>query len=406
MDILDIVMNKKRAFPYYQPIISADKQEITGYEVLGRFQKEDGEVISLGNFFHNPNTPEEYRLELDEHIQHQAFTTYLKEKRTDYLFINVDANAITADGGEHFFENLSNYQKQGLPFENIVLEIKEHEFEGDTSQLKHFIQYVQSMRIKIALDDVGKSTTHLDAIAFLEPDIIKVDLEFVEDHSFPSMFSDVLHSLSMLSRKIGASLLFERISAFNQLNYAWRHGARYYQGFYLGKPKPQFLDKMSFAETLRKDFHHFLQFEKKKIEAQLDLVNTLSQRLQEQLKQNKALNDIDKLTQNIASALEDITFRVYICNHEGFQKSGNAVKDEEGNWQYRAEERNRNWSWRPYFLENIIRMNYEKKGILSDLYTDIHREERIRTYSYPVNEELYVFLDIPYSYLYEKDFLI
>ncbi|WP_158736425.1 EAL domain-containing protein [Alteribacillus sp. YIM 98480] len=406
MDVLDIVMNKDRVFPYYQPIISADKQEIIGYEVLGRYEKEDGEVIGLGSFFHDPNIPEEYRLEINEHIQHQALMTYLNENRTDFLFLSIDANIIVSDGGEHFFENLTNYKEQGLSFENIVLEIKEHEFAGEVSHLKHFIQYVQSMQIKVALDDVGKNTRNLDAIAFLEPNIIKVDLEFMEDHSFPSIFSDVLHSLSMLSRKIGASLLFKRIREFSQLNYAWRHGARYYQGVYLGKPKSQFLDKMSFAKTLRKDFHHFLQFEKKKIQAQLDLMNTLNQRLQEQLKDNKALDDIDKLTQNIASALEDITFRVYICNQEGFQQSGNAVKDEEGNWQYRAEERNRNWSWRPYFLENIIRMNYENRGILSDLYTDIHREERIRTYSFPVNEELYVFLDIPYSYLYEKDFLL
>ncbi|MFZ4452484.1 EAL domain-containing protein [Salibacterium aidingense] len=405
MDALDIVMNKQNVFPHYQPIISADKQEIMGYEVLGRY-KVGEEVISLAPFFQDSSIPEEYRLEIEEHIHHQALMVFLEERRGDYMFLNIDANLIITDGGEHFFNRMNAYKEQGMLFENIVLELKEHEFHGDLSQLKHVIQYVQSMGINVALDDLGKSSTHLDEIAYLNPNIVKVDLEFMEDHSFPGMFREALHSLSVLSRKIGASLLFENISEFNQLNFAWKQGARYFQGHYLGKPKPGFLDKMTFAETLRKDFNHFLHFEKKKIEAQIELTNTLAARLQEALKNKKEPFDMDELTKSIASELEDITFRVYICNYEGFQQSGNAVLDKEGNWQYHFEERNRNWSWRPYFLENIVRMNFEKKGILSDLYTDIHKEERIRTYSYPINEDLYVFIDIPYSYLFEKDFLI
>ncbi|MDQ0299252.1 EAL domain-containing protein (putative c-di-GMP-specific phosphodiesterase class I) [Salibacterium salarium] len=405
MDALEIVMNKQNVFPYYQPVISADRQEITGYEVIGCYKQED-ETVSLSAFFRDRSIPEEYRLEIEEHIHHQALSIFLQEKQNDYIFLNIDANLIISDGGEHFFERLYSYKEQGILFENIVLEIKEHEFDGELSQLKHFIQYVQSMGINIAMDDVGKSTIHLDEIAFLKPNIIKVDLAFMEDQSFPDIYRDVLQSLSALSRKLGASLLFENISQFNQLNFAWKHGARYYQGSYLGQPRSYFLDKCTFVETLRKNFNHFLHFEKKKIEAQIELTATLNKRLRHVIKDNDAPIDIDNLTKNIAVNLEDMTFRVYICNYEGFQQSGNAVIDDEGNWQYHFEERNRNWSWRPYFLENIVRMHFEQKGILSDLYTDIHKEERIRTYSYPINEDLYVFIDIPYSYLFEKDFLL
>ncbi|WP_353626248.1 hypothetical protein [Bacillus sp. JCM 19041] len=33
MDPLDIMMNKNQVIPYFLPIISADKQQIIGYEV-------------------------------------------------------------------------------------------------------------------------------------------------------------------------------------------------------------------------------------------------------------------------------------------------------------------------------------------------------------------------------------
>ena len=35
----------------------------------------------------------------------------------------------------------------------------------------------------------------------------------------------------------------------------------------------------------------------------------------------------------------------------------------------------KNWSWRPYFLENIMKMRFENKARLSDLYADIETEK-------------------------------
>ncbi|WP_217349552.1 EAL-associated domain-containing protein [Herbaspirillum sp. VT-16-41] len=70
------------------------------------------------------------------------------------------------------------------------------------------------------------------------------------------------------------------------------------------------------------------------------------------------------------------------------------------------EGRQKNWSWRPYFFESIVRMNVEKKGILSNLYTDIDRNEQIRTYSYPISKNKYIFMDIPYDYLFEQEGLL
>lgn len=57
MDPLDIVDNLHKVKPVYQPIISAVRYDVIGYEVLGRFQ--DGhEWRSLGDFFHDHEVPE------------------------------------------------------------------------------------------------------------------------------------------------------------------------------------------------------------------------------------------------------------------------------------------------------------------------------------------------------------
>ena len=66
----------------------------------------------------------------------------------------------------------------------------------------------------------------------------------------------------------------------------------------------------------------------------------------------------------------------------------------------------KNWSWRPYFLENIFKMRSDKKGILSDLYRDIETGETIRTFSYPLNSEEYLFIDLSYEFLFQYEGLL
>lgn len=58
------------------------------------------------------------------------------------------------------------------------------------------------------------------------------------------------------------------------------------------------------------------------------------------------------------------------------------------------------------FLENIMRMRNLRKGFFSDLYSDLETGEMIRTFSYPMDDHMYLFIDLPYSYLYEQDGLI
>ncbi|WP_216827830.1 EAL domain-containing protein [Alkalihalobacterium elongatum] len=405
MDALDVIMNKDKIIPYFQPIISADTQLVIGYEALARIEVENG-VKSLGWFFKDHSIPEEYRQEIDEHICHLAIKKLLDFDTNTMLFINVDMNELLANNGEHLIKIFKSYESRGLLLSNVVIEFAEQDFKGNLSSLKHLLTYIQSLGIQIAIDDVGKTGSNLDQIALLRPNIVKVDLEFLEGDSFPQLYRDVLYSLSLLTRKIGATLMFEGIGSFNQLNYAWRNGGHYYQGFYLSRPKSEFQAVDFCKNSLKKEFHHFIHYERKKIEAQITLTEKLSQLIKNSLKKVKSLNSYDDVVMQIAKQLTDISFRVYICDHDGYQQSSNAVKDEHNQWNLEEGSRFKNWSWRPYFLENIVRMNYERKGILSDLYTDIEKDEMIRTYSFPIDDQLFLFVDIPYSYLFEQDGLM
>lgn len=49
MDALDILTDLENVIPYFQAIFSADEHQVIGYEVLGRYNGQNG-VESLGDF--------------------------------------------------------------------------------------------------------------------------------------------------------------------------------------------------------------------------------------------------------------------------------------------------------------------------------------------------------------------
>ncbi|MFC2949319.1 EAL domain-containing protein [Virgibacillus sediminis] len=406
LDPLDIMLHQEKVVPHYEPIISADTQLVVGYEVKPYFQMQEDDIRSLDWFFEDPSIPDEFQLELSSIIQHKALETFRKTDQSLYLFFNYDARLLARDNGETLMAQLESYIDLGLDISRIYLELKEEFIVNRIEELRPMFNYMKALGLKIAVDDVGQRSGNLEWMAQVRPHVVKVDANFLKDNLMPHLYREVHQSLASLSRKIGSTLLFKEISSFQQLNYAWRNGGQFYQGSYLKRADSAYVDAECVQERMKEDFHHFVTFEKRKVKAQMELANLISSQFHTILSNVTADVSYDETILAVGKTCSRYAFRVYICNEEGIQLSSNAEKNQHGEWELYSEGRHKNWSWRPYFFENIIRMNVEKKGILSDLYTDIERDEQIRTYSYPLSNKLYIFLDVPYEYLYEQEGLL
>ncbi|WP_068673396.1 EAL domain-containing protein [Oceanobacillus sp. Castelsardo] len=406
MDPLDIMMNLDHVIPYYQPIVSADTRKVIGYELKAYYLTEEGEQQRLDWFFKDTSIPNDFRLEVTTCIQQKALDYYIETDKTVLLFLGYDAQLLYEDDGETILSLLQSYERKGLDLRNIVLELKEKQITEEIYSLNSLFKYIKTLGIQIAFDDVGKTSGNLDKLTYIEPNIIKIDVSFLKDDALPHLYNDVHYSISMLAHKMGATLLFKGITTYNQFNYAWRNGGRYYQGRYLANSNPQFVDIDTYKDIIEKDFQLFVKYEKKKVKAQLQLSKNIQQLFKQTLQDINPNAPHDEIIFTIGNSCNPFAFRVYICSDEGIQLSSNAEKNHEGDWELNPEGRQKNWSWRPYFFESIARMNVEKKGILSNLYTDIKRNEQIRTYSYPLSENKYIFIDIPYDYLFEQEGLL
>lgn len=400
VDALDILTDLDNTVPFFQPIFSADEHRVIGYEILGRY-KTEGEYKSLGPFFLDENIPEEYRIEVDNHILKKALQLCLTLDSDIFIFINRDADLLMHGDEEELLQILLEFEEKGISMNRIVLEISERNYHGDIEHLDHLLNYYRTYGIRIAVDKLGNDRSHLDRIGQISPNILKVDLLALRSTNTSPGFQDIIYSLSMLARKIGATLLFENIEMVYQLEYAWKNSGRYYQGFYLHKPVPDFVDRDILKDQLKKECQHFISNEKKKLEALYEITESFQLKISELLQKYRRLDSYEVLLNSLVKDLDQMAFRMYVCDEDGFQESPNIFKGKDG-WVIQPEYLQKNWSWRPYFLENILKMRKEKKGILSDLYSDIETGEIIRTFSYPLNEKHYLFIDLSYEYLYEQ----
>ncbi|NRG48436.1 diguanylate phosphodiesterase, partial [Bacillus sp. CRN 9] len=170
------------------------------------------------------------------------------------------------------------------------------------------------------------------------------------------------------------------------------------------KSEENFVDRDILKQKLKDKCHQFIVYEKKKLASIYTITESFNHTMIDFLHKYNKEEGTEAFLTMLAQKLKDAAFRLYICDEEGFQVSPNIFKGI-NNWSVQQEYMDKNWSWRPYFLANIMRMKTNKKGILSDLYTDIETGESIRTFSYPLTETDYLFIDISYHFLYEQDAL-
>lgn len=122
--------------------------------------------------------------------------------------------------------------------DRIILEITENTETGDVQDVRRSLRPFRRLGMKVALDDVGTRHTCFEHIFWLEPDYIKVDRTFIQDIDTHARKQGIVHGLSLMSEKVGASLLAEGIESHGELKTVTDIGVPYAQGYLLGRPLP------------------------------------------------------------------------------------------------------------------------------------------------------------------------
>lgn len=398
MDVLNVLDKLDQMEVFFEPIYSADEHSIVAYEVSGRIV--EGETaIDIATFTYNEDVPAEIRAEVEQLVVRQAIEKIIGEIEHIDLYIPCNPNLLTIDFGESYFSLL----KELVTEENlhhITLVMNEYLFATDLQQLHHLIKYIQTYGVKVALSNVG-AHSHLDSLLLLEPSVLCIDVDQLSYNKWGNQ-NYVFTTLRALALKMGASLMVSKVDTIYQLQHGWKNGARYYKGAYLEKPSKDFVPRDTLKPRFRDECEQFIATEKKLIKHKLEEVKLLERKIISSVETViPTSKQADKLIE-LANQLQDYAFRLYICDGEGFQTTPN-IRWKKDQWVVEKEALRKNWSWRPYFLENLLKMRQEQISDLSNAYSDIETGELTRTFSMALPNNEYLFIDISYDYLYEHN---
>lgn len=393
-----MILESDTILPYFQPIISADTFDVYGYEVLGRIC-DNNHIKSLGPYLNNSLITSEEHLLVDRTIRQKAFAEYAKTDFSAKLFLNIKPNWIYRFlANPDSLPTIRMLKEYNIPTENIVIEITEESFTGELAGLAEILNAYRKAGCKIAVDDFGSNFSNFERVAFVNPDIIKVNMTIVQKSAEQEYYNELLKMISSFCQRIGADVLFEGIETKQQLYNCVQSGGRYYQGYLFSDARPAFQYIENIGDILKDVIREYKENEIISLNQRANINTVLSGVISSFIRENPLpaqISDFDNYLLKIAGILWSGCIKLFVCDRKGWQLSSNIELAPGETYQaIRRFERKINWSWRPYFLQTVIRLQQNAEGIITKPYRDIVTKERIYTYSYPLDESYLLFIDI------------
>jgi EAL domain-containing protein (putative c-di-GMP-specific phosphodiesterase class I) len=383
----------KEITAYFQPIIAADTNRIYSYEVLGRYM-DGGTAKSLGNFF--SYAPDEEALKVDRIVRESALRQFAREGNGEYLFINLRLSWIVqyADRPEEL-PTIMWAKEFGIDLNKLVIEITEEEFYEDNDAFIKVIAHYKNAGCRIAIDDYGRNASHIDRLALLSPDILKIDMSYIHRSEDSYYYREYMKALTSFAEQVGIEVLYEGIETQKQLDICIASGGRFYQGYLLAEPQPSIQNAIANHDVFSISTDRFIKSQQSGFSSAINQYEFWDALVESFIRKNGSellVEDSDSYLFRFCHWLPVHIKRIYVCNRHGKQLSHNLEMDSEIIvWR---DYRNKNWAWRVFFREAMAAIDVGRKSYLTNMYRDVSTKEKIYTYVYQIRSDIYLFVDI------------
>ncbi len=236
--VLENILEQKRLFPVFQPIVSLADASIYAHEALIRGPQ--------GSHLHTPDAL--LRAAAQEELSHPfeyacmevAIQTWGRIKAQGRVFVNVSADALMELYNRQGRERLTMLVHSfGVLPRMLVLEITEHERVTDMDQLAEVVHQVRTTGVSLALDDFGDGRSSLRLWSQLKPEIVKIDKYFTKDICAHADKLKTIQALQQIASIFGSELVAEGIETAQDMRVLRDLGISYGQGYFLGHPDRQ-----------------------------------------------------------------------------------------------------------------------------------------------------------------------
>lgn len=217
----------------YQPIVDLADGAVVGWEALARGP--EGHPLERPDDLFAAAVAAGRLVEVDRAAMTAAVRGALDVglDPRQALFVNVEPETIGYELGPELTALLDRAR---LRF-RIVLELTERNLMRRPAELLDLVAAARRASWGLALDDVGAETASLALLPFVSPDVIKLDRSVIQRPTSAAI-GRVLNAVMAATERRGSTLLAEGIETADHRRKAESLGARYGQGWLLGRPGP------------------------------------------------------------------------------------------------------------------------------------------------------------------------
>jgi hypothetical protein len=213
-------------------------------------------------------------------------------------------------------------------------------------------------------------------------------------------YREYLRSIASFAESVGIEVLYEGIETQRQLDICMSLKGRYYQGFLIARPQPSMCDAVVNDTVFSASIENVYTVFQNEIVKTESLRKSLDVQIEHFLAENQfanGKNDYDAYLTKLCRELSNVRL-IYLCDRHGNQLTSNIVPQSENIASYDSKQlamyKNRNWIWRGYFYEALKSAAIDQKSCISPAYYDYATKDKVRTYSYSINDDVFLFVDI------------
>lgn len=235
-DCLDRIIEERKIYPVYQPIVSLKNGEIFGYEALSRISLEAcpfnvEEMFTYADEFH-------CLWNLEYICRKKALKGIRNDIGSKKIFLNVDPN-IFRDERFKAGMTLDYLKRYNISPDNIVFEVCERTDIQEISLFRETVCHYEKQKYQIAIDDFGKGYSGFNRIFFLQPRYVKIDISLISSIDKDSIKYSLVEGFVKFCHSENISLIAEGIETPEELKTLIHLNVDYGQGYFLGRPEKE-----------------------------------------------------------------------------------------------------------------------------------------------------------------------
>lgn len=224
--------------PYLQPQYDHRTRMVVGAEVLCRWKRPDGSMISPGAFipvFERNG----FIHDLDHYMWERSFECIKEwsEEGINPVPISVNVSRVSLMNKD-FLETVRKLSTE-YKIDNRLLhfEITESAYAKDQDDVIAKIEGLHEMGFEVAMDDFGTGYSSLNTLKDLPFDILKLDMGFLRAGHVENGEKIIRHIVSM-AKDINLATISEGVETEEQADFLLEQGCYRIQGYYYAKPMP------------------------------------------------------------------------------------------------------------------------------------------------------------------------